>query len=51
MLFGARERGQGLTEYAVILTLVAVVVIAVLMLFGPMIGNMFSQVNSSFTSH
>ena len=46
MLFHARERGQGLVEYALILVLVAVVVIAVLMLLGPIIGNVFSRVNS-----
>jgi pilus assembly protein Flp/PilA len=42
------ERGQGLVEYAIILLLVAVVIIAVLTLMGPIIGNMFSKVNSSF---
>ena len=47
MLFQARERGQGLVEYALILVLVAVVVIAVLMLLGPIIGNVFSKVNSN----
>ena len=47
MLFAPKERGQGLVEYALILVLVAVVVIAVLMLLGPIIGNVFSTVNSS----
>jgi pilus assembly protein Flp/PilA len=41
------EQGQGLVEYAIILLLVAVVVIAVITLFGPLVGNMFSKVNSS----
>jgi len=40
------DRGQGLMEYALILTLVAVVVIVVLALLGPAIGNMFSNVVS-----
>ena len=40
-------RGQGLVEYALILVLVAIVVIAALMLLGPVIGNAFSTVNAS----
>ncbi len=47
MLMHTRERGQGLVEYALILVLVAIVVIAVLMLLGPIIGNVFSKINSS----
>lgn len=47
MLSSIRERGQGLVEYALILVLVAVVIIAVLAILGPVIGNMFSNVNSS----
>ncbi|MEM2446319.1 MAG: Flp family type IVb pilin [Candidatus Bathyarchaeia archaeon] len=43
MLF-RREEGQGLVEYALILVLVAIVVIAVLVLLGPAIGNVFSQI-------
>ncbi len=46
MLSSVRERGQGLAEYALILVLVAVVVIAVLAIMGPIVGNMFSEVNS-----
>lgn len=38
-----REEGQGLTEYAFILVLVAVTVLAVLLLLGPAIGNVFSN--------
>jgi pilus assembly protein Flp/PilA len=47
MLFAKEERGQGLVEYALILVLVAIVVFAVLMLLGPIIGNVFSTINSS----
>jgi pilus assembly protein Flp/PilA len=43
-------RGQGLVEYALILVLVAIVVIAALMILGPVIGNAFSTVNNSLTS-
>jgi pilus assembly protein Flp/PilA len=38
------ESGQGLVEYALILTLVALVVIIALSFLGPSIGNVFSQV-------
>lgn len=44
MLFAPKEKGQGLVEYALILVLVAVVVIAVLTLLGPIVGNVFSQI-------
>ncbi len=47
MLYMPREKGQGLVEYALILVLVAVVVIAILTLLGPAIGNVFSQIMSS----
>jgi pilus assembly protein Flp/PilA len=44
MLFQPREEGQGLVEYALILVLVAVVVIAILTVLGPAIGNVFSNI-------
>lgn len=44
------ERGQGLVEYALILVLVAIVVIAALLVLGPVIGNTFSMINSSLSS-
>ncbi|MFN3491635.1 MAG: Flp family type IVb pilin [Anaerolineales bacterium] len=47
MLFSPKEKGQGLVEYALILVLVAIVVIAALMILGPLIGNVFSKINSS----
>jgi pilus assembly protein Flp/PilA len=50
MLFAPKERGQGLVEYALILVLVAIVVIAVLTVLGPMIGNVFSTINSSLSA-
>lgn len=46
MLFAPKEKGQGLVEYALILVLVAVVVIAVLTLLGPIISNVFATINS-----
>jgi pilus assembly protein Flp/PilA len=44
MLFLPKEEGQGLVEYALILVLVAIVVIAILLLVGPAIGNVFSAI-------
>jgi pilus assembly protein Flp/PilA len=38
------EKGQGLVEYALIMIMVAMVVIVVLALLGPAIGNAFSNV-------
>jgi pilus assembly protein Flp/PilA len=50
MLTSKKEQGQGLVEYALILVLVAIVVIAALLLLGPVIGNTFSSINSSLSS-
>lgn len=43
------ERGQGLVEYALILVLVAIVVIAILTLLGPQIANVFSIVTNGLS--
>ncbi|HLO16892.1 MAG TPA: Flp family type IVb pilin [Anaerolineales bacterium] len=47
MLFIPQEKGQGLVEYAIILALVFLVVIAVVRLLGPQIGNTFSSISNS----
>ena len=44
MLYLPREEGQGLVEYALILVLVAIVVIAALTILGPQIGQIFSDI-------
>ena len=44
MRFFRGEDGQGLVEYALILVLIAVVVIAVLALMGPFIGEWLSSI-------
>lgn len=44
MLYMPREEGQGLVEYALIIVLVALVVIALIALFGPAVGNLFSNI-------
>ena len=40
----AREKGQGLVEYALILVLVAIVVIGVLTIMGGKITNAFQDI-------
>ena len=47
MFFAPTEKGQGLVEYAIILALVSIVVIAAVRLIGPRVGNVFSTVNNS----
>jgi pilus assembly protein Flp/PilA len=44
VLFLPREEGQGLVEYALILVFVAMIVIVILLLLGPEIGNTFSNI-------
>ena len=51
MLYMAREKGQGLVEYAFILVLVALLVMAVLLILGPTLGNIFSNLNSSLATY
>ncbi len=47
MLYLSRdEEGQGLTEYALILFLVVIVVVAIVAVLGPQIGNLFSRVTN-----
>ena len=50
MLYLPREEGQGLVEYALILVLVAIIVIAILMVLGPQIGNVFSRITSGLAA-
>jgi pilus assembly protein Flp/PilA len=44
------EEGQGLVEYALILVFVAMVVIAILAILGPQIGNVFSRVTNELAN-
>jgi len=48
MLFLPREEGQGLTEYGMAIVLVAIIIVAILTVLGPQIGNMFSRVTRGF---
>jgi pilus assembly protein Flp/PilA len=51
MLCYVKERGQGLVEYAFLLLLIALLVMAVLLILGPVIGNVFTRLNSSLASY
>jgi len=46
LFFKDPSKGQGLVEYAIIIMLVGIVVILVLIILGPAIGNIFSNVTS-----
>jgi pilus assembly protein Flp/PilA len=47
MLISLKERGQGMVEYALILVLVAVLVLAALTIMGPLVADVFSTINAS----
>ena len=42
-----REEGQTMTEYGVLLALIAVVVIVALLVLGPKIADVFNNVSSN----
>ena len=44
MLVIKNEAGQGLVEYALIIVMVAIIVLVILALLGPAIGNIFSNI-------
>jgi pilus assembly protein Flp/PilA len=44
--FFAKEDGQGLVEYALILVLIAIVVIGILSVLGTKVSTVFSSINS-----
>lgn len=45
--FPGRETGQGMVEYGLIITLVAVVAIAGLLILGPKVSDLLTSVGSS----
>jgi Flp pilus assembly pilin Flp len=51
MLRRPPKRGQGLVEYALLLTFIALAVFVVLLILGPVIGNVFTKLNSSLVSY
>ena len=44
MFYASHQKGQGLTEYAFILVLVAIAILLILTLMGTQIGNVYSQI-------
>jgi Flp pilus assembly pilin Flp len=51
MLYSLRETGQGLVEYTFLLLLLAVAVLLTLFFLGPVIGNVFTKINSQLKSY
>ena len=51
MLFSIREHRQGMVEYAFLFLFIALIVIAVLLIFGPTIGNVFINLNSKLVTY
>jgi len=49
-MFKKLEKGQGLVEYALILVLVAIVVIAALIILGPTIANVFNTISTNLSA-
>lgn len=50
MLFAPKEKGQGLVEYAIILALIAIVVIAVMAVLGEKVNKTFSDISNALPS-
>jgi len=50
MLFAPKEKGQGLVEYAIILALIAIVVIAVMTTLGKKVNNTMSTMTMTSPS-
>lgn len=44
MTLSSSEKGQGLVEYTLLLVLITLVVIVILTLMGPAIGDVFSNI-------
>ncbi len=40
------EKGQGLVEYGLLIVLIGILVLVVLTVLGPIIGNAFTEINS-----
>lgn len=51
MLFHRKERGQGMVEYALLIVLLAVVVVALIAVMGTAVSKMYSNITSAFPMH
>ena len=50
MTFFKDENGQGMVEYALILGLIAIAAVAVLVILGPRIKNLFNKADKNVAS-
>ncbi|MBN1250123.1 MAG: hypothetical protein JXC32_20835 [Anaerolineae bacterium] len=48
MIYTPQQRGQGLAEYAIIIMLIAIVLIAIVAIFGDQVSSLYSQVVSEW---
>ncbi len=48
--FFAREEGQGLVEYALILVLIAIVVIGILTILGNQVSSVFATISDGLNT-
>jgi len=46
MIYAPAEDGQGLVEYAIIIMLIAIVLIAIVTIFGTQVSTLYSQISS-----
>lgn len=46
----SQEKGQGMVEYALILVLVAIVVMGILTILGPQVGEVYSRITVALSS-
>jgi pilus assembly protein Flp/PilA len=51
MLFHRKERGQGMVEYALLIVLLAVVVVALIAVMGTAVSVMYRNITSAFPMH
>jgi pilus assembly protein Flp/PilA len=51
MLYHRIERGQGMVEYALLIALLAIVVVALIVLMGTAVSGMYSHITSAFPMH
>jgi len=50
MVFIPREEGQGLVEYALIILFIAIVVVAILLIFGPALRDLYNYIITELLS-
>ena len=51
MLCSVHDHGQGLVEYALLISLIAIVAVLTFLILGPAIGNALTKINSKLASY